>query len=84
MEGCEWKGVVSALKNFAFKKCKITAEKKMGEFCLTSRIFLVSVLLSALVKRCFVSHMRDFFLYIIGKSAVYQTGELLVSKIINL
>ena len=32
------------------------------KFCLTSRIFLVSVLLSVSVKRCFVSCMRDFFL----------------------
>ena len=28
---------------------------------LTSRIYLVSVLLSTLVERCFVSHMRDFY-----------------------
>ena len=32
------------------------------KFCLTSRIFLVSVLLSALVERCFVSCMQDFLL----------------------
>ena len=32
-----------------------------NEFCLTSRIFLVSVLQSASVKRCFVSRMRDFY-----------------------
>ena len=31
-----------------------------GEFCCTSRIFLVSVLLSASVERCYVSRMRDF------------------------
>ena len=31
------------------------------KFCLTSRIFLVSVLLSASVERCFVSCMQDFF-----------------------
>ena len=31
-----------------------------GKFCLTSRIFLASVLLSASVERCFVSRMRDF------------------------
>ena len=32
-----------------------------------SRIFLVSLLLSALVKRCFVSRMRDF-------SMVFEIG----------
>ena len=32
-----------------------------SEFCLTSRIFLVSVLLFALVERFFVSRMRDFY-----------------------
>ena len=30
------------------------------KFCLTSTVFLVSVLLSALVKRFLVSHMQDF------------------------
>ena len=34
-----------------------------GEFCLTSRMFLVLVLLFASVERCFVSRMRDFFNY---------------------
>ena len=54
--------MVSDLKTFAHKGCKITAQKKMlfGEFCLTSRIFLVSVPLSASVERCFVFRMRDF------------------------
>ena len=33
----------------------------VGKDGLTSRILLVSVLLSALVKRCFVSRMQDFF-----------------------
>ena len=32
----------------------------LGEFCPTSRIFLLSMLLSASVKRFFVSRMRDF------------------------
>ena len=31
-----------------------------GKFCLTGRIFLASVILSASVERCFVSRMRDF------------------------
>ena len=49
---CVMKGVKSPRKKSFF----------FGEFCLTSRIFLVSVQLSALVERCFVSRMRDFFL----------------------
>ena len=39
--------VVSDLKTFAHKWCKIAAHRKsllFGKFCLTSRIFLVSVL----------------------------------------
>ena len=55
--------MVSDCKAFAHKRCKIAAQKKViyfGKFCLTSRIFLVSVLLYALVERCFVSRMRDF------------------------
>ena len=33
-----------------------------GKFSLTIRIFLVSVLLSASIERCFVSRVRDFFI----------------------
>ena len=47
------KGVKSLRKKKFFFCC---------EFCLFSRILLVFVLLSALVKRCFVSCMRNFFL----------------------
>ena len=56
--------MVSDLKTFAHKGSKIARQKKVvvGEFCLTSRIFLLSVLLSASVKRFYVSRMRDFFL----------------------
>ena len=56
--------MVSDCKTFALKGWKLAAQKKnyfFGDFCLTSRIFLVSVLLSALVERFFVSRMRDFF-----------------------
>ena len=37
--------MVSDLKTFAYKGVKIAVQKKIvfGEFCLTSRIFLVSV-----------------------------------------
>ena len=55
--------MVSDLKTSASKGCKIATQKKglfFGEFCLTSRIFLVSVPLSASVERCFVSRMLIF------------------------
>ena len=42
------------------KDCKIAALIFFGEFCHTHRIFLLSVLLSASVDRCFVSRMRVF------------------------
>ena len=49
----------------SFKGCKIAAQFLFllffSKFCLTSRIFLVLMLLSVSVKRYFVSHMRDFF-----------------------
>ena len=50
---------------------KLQRNKKLffGEFCFTSRIFLVSVLLFALVKSCFVSLMPDF------KTGVLVKGE---------
>ena len=59
--------MVSDLKTFAHKRCKIYALKilVLGETCLTGRIFLVLVLLSVLVERCFVSRMRDFFMDIV-------------------
>ena len=60
---------VSDLKNLAHKGWKVAAQKKFvffGEFCLTRRIFLVSVLKSASDGRFFVSHMRDFFVWQIG------------------
>ena len=50
------------MNTFAQKGCRIAAQKKFDEYCLTSRIFLVLVLISALVKICFVCRMRDFFL----------------------
>ena len=55
--------VVSDLKTLAHKEYKIAAQKKLvfGKFCLTSWIFLVSVLLSKWVERSIVSRMKDFF-----------------------
>ena len=55
--------VVSDLKTFAHKGCKIADQKIVSflwNFALLAGFFLVSVLLSALVKRCFVSRMQDF------------------------
>ena len=54
-------------KCFAYKGCKKLVFF-ICKFCLTSRICLVSVLLSASVERCFVSHMRDFEKNIFFKS----------------
>ena len=57
--------MVSELKFFAHKGFKIAGQQKVfffGQFCFTSRICLVSVLLSASVKRFFVSHTLDFLL----------------------
>ena len=60
--------MVSELKTFTNKGWKIAAQRTtqknlffFGEFCLTSKILLVSVQLSASVERCFVSRIRDFF-----------------------
>ena len=52
------------------KICKIAAQKKsvFRKIFLTSRIFLVSVLLSASVKRFFVFRMRDFFFVVFTKT----------------
>ena len=50
------------MKFFAHEWSKIPAQKKPSKFCLTSRIFLVPVLLSASVERCFVSRMRNFYI----------------------
>ena len=55
--------VVSDLTTFTYKGCKIAAQKKVffwANFDLLSRIYLVSVLLSILVERFFVSHMKIF------------------------
>ena len=38
----------------------------MGFWVFLVQPTVVSVLLSASVKRCFVSRMRDFFLYVLG------------------
>ena len=50
--------------------------KIAGKFCLTSRIFLVSVLLSASVERCCISQMQDFKRYINPKSLGEATLQL--------
>ena len=49
-------------QTFVHKEYKISAQKSFifAEFCLTSRFFFGMVLLSALVKRFFVSRMLDF------------------------
>ena len=59
--GKKWSQI---LKKIAHNGCEIAAPIFLffGEFCLTGRFFLVLVLLSAWVERCFVSGMRDFFL----------------------
>ena len=57
------KKVVSDLTTLAHKGCKIAVQKVVsffGEFCLTSKNFVVLVLQSAWVERFFVSRMRDF------------------------
>ena len=48
------------------------------KFCLTSRIFLVLVLLSASVERCLFSRMRDFGLKL--KMQVSDNGHYIQSK----
>ena len=48
------------------KKCLI-----FDKFYLTSRIFFVSVLLSALVERCFVSSMREFLSVVLHLRDMY-------------
>ena len=53
--------MVSDLKPVAYKGVKLPHNFFFfGEFCFTSRIFFIFVLLSALVKRCFISHIGDF------------------------
>ena len=57
--------MISDLKPCAYKGCKIAAQLfsflfLFGQFCLSGRIYLVSVLLSTSAERCFVSRMRDF------------------------
>ena len=50
-------------KTFAYKGFKITAHFFFffsANFALLAGFFLLSVLLSALVERCFVFGMRDF------------------------
>ena len=47
-------------KLFLIMGVKLPRKKKLGEVCLTSRIFLVSVLLSAMVQKFFVSCMHFF------------------------
>ena len=51
-------------ENFSQKGCESAVQYFIyffpGKFCLTCRIFSVSVLLSALVERFSVSHIRDF------------------------
>ena len=62
--------MVSDLKTVAYKGCKNVANQLILPY---SQDFLVSVLLSALVERCFVSGMRD----------VLQSNTLDMAKIRN-
>ena len=61
--GIVMKEVVSDFKTLAYKGCKIATQKSLfiGKFCPTNRFFLLLVLLSASVERCFVFRVRDFF-----------------------
>ena len=55
------------------------------KFCLTSRIFLVLVLLFASVERFFVSRMRDFshhFKDIVNKAALLWANYLVIGYIL--
>ena len=59
--------MVTDFKTFAYKWCTIAAQFFSSsffflfcEFCLPSRIFLVSVLLPASVERFFVPGIQDF------------------------
>ena len=65
----EWNGL-GIWKLLLTKGVKLPRKKNsfFAEFCLTYRIFLVSVLLSALVKKCFVSRMRVFVYTGLGSS----------------
>ena len=59
--GKKWSQIWTLLLRKGVKSPGKTKFVFFGELCLSSRIFLVSVLLSASVERCFVSRMRDFF-----------------------
>ena len=64
---------------FAHKGCKIVAHfffDFLTDFALLAGFFLVSVLLSASIKRWFVSRMRDFFSITLGISACMQPVKL--------
>ena len=72
--------MVSDLKTFPYKECKISPQNQKfsfsANFALLAGFFLVLVLLSALVERCFVSRMRDFFgqigWLVVGLRVCYQ------------
>ena len=71
-------------KLLLIKGVKLPHKKvNFGEFCLTSRIFLVSVLLSATVERCFVSCMRDFLKILIITNFIYNVNLTFTGKIIR-
>ena len=55
--------MVSDLKTFAYKGCRISAQKDDFRQILAYKLdfFLVLVPLFASVERCFVSHIQDFF-----------------------
>ena len=60
VKGKKWSHIWKLLLTKGVKSPRKTS-MIFGKFCLTNRIFLVLVLLSALFERCFVSCMRDFF-----------------------
>ena len=61
-----WEELVSDLNTFAHKGCKIAAQTKLVFLRILpyEQDFLLSLLLSASVERCFVSRMRDFFIFL--------------------
>ena len=66
------KEVVSDFKPFAHEGSKLAAQFFFffffDEICPTSRIFLVLVLLSATIDRCFVARTRNFYIAFVTKA----------------
>ena len=79
--------MVSDLKTFTNKGCKIAAQKKelfLAKFCLTQQDFLVLVLLSISVERFFVSLMQDFWLFTTyAKKKLFDYGPYIIQALLN-